>query len=630
MTPLPKHRTRIVCTIGPASGAPRTLERMIRRGMDVARLNLAHGDFESHRATITAIRAAADRVGRRVTLLADLPGPKLRVGRLGIDSVELKRGQLVRLVALDGAPSQPESMLGCEALAPSSAGPGLLEIPLTLPSLPASLKPGDDIFLNDGLIQLRMLADAPPHGAAGASPIRVAAPARDSAPRAGAASAQCHAPAPGAGAASARSASPALSPVSAPGTAPGATPLAGIARVLVGGVLHSRDGISLPGIDLGISAFTERDRELLAFALGEGVEAVGVSFVQDRDDVIAVREASASLGFDPFIIAKIERARAVERIEEILHVTDGLMVARGDLGVNIPIERIGVAQKLLISKANAAGRPVITATQMLESMTEHRRPTRAEVTDVTNAILDGTDCVMLSEETAMGRFPVEAVAVMSRIADSTERNLHTTQRPPADATSVRGVLTQEAAATAEQLNARYIVVPTETGTTARTIARLRPRAWIVAFSPFQETCQRLQFSRGVHPVFAPEAAHVRMAGTPGPGEPGGRVAPRGASPVAAPPILPPTSEHGLAVTCEEVDWQGIARRWFREQALKPGLVVVIQGNNRLEVIDLTEPPAAGDPEAGAPDADSQARSHRLGPRAAGRRAPGARGGTGGA
>ena len=492
---LSSHKTRIVCTIGPASQAPRTLERMLRQGMDVARLNLAHGDFESHRATIAAVRAAAERVGRRVAVMADLPGPKLRVGKLAGEVVHLKRGQVVRLVAAAaGGDARPKDA-------------ALLAIPLPLERIPTTLKARDDVFLNDGLIQLRVLSGGDSHEAS--------------------------------------------------------------ARVVVGGELRSRDGMSFPGLDLGISAFTDRDRELLAFALDQGVDAVAVSFVQGPEDITAVRAAAVALGRDPFLVAKIERARAVERIDDILEVTDALMVARGDLGVEIPIERVAVAQKLLIGRANAAGRPVITATQMLESMTENRRPTRAEVTDVTNAVLDGTDCVMLSEETAMGMFPVEAVAVMSRVTTATERHLPNTSRPPADAQTVRGVLAEEAADTAERLDARYIMVPTETGTTARAIARLRPRAWIVAFSPFAETCQRLQFSRGVYPVYVPEAVHRRSA----PLRPGADVAPQ---------------EAEITLSCTEIDWHGIARRWVTAEKLKPGLAVMIQGNNRLEVIDLAD------------------------------------------
>jgi len=484
---LPKHKTRIVCTIGPASQSPGTLERMMRQGMDVARLNLAHGDIDSHRSTITSIRQAAERVGRRVALLADLPGPKLRVGRLPGDQMELERGQVVRLVAFADGTADDSTQLS-----------QLPEIPFNLPTLPASLKAGDDVFLDDGLIQLRIRDD----------PAQRARPGGEGRGR--------------------------------------------LAKVLLGGTLRSRDGIALPGIDLDIPAFTTRDRDLLAFALAEGIDAVGISFVQGPEDVAMVRAAANSLGADPFIIAKIERARAMERVDSILELADGLMVARGDLGVDIPLERIAIAQKTLIGRANAAGRPVITATQMLESMTVHRRPTRAEVTDVSNAILDGTDCVMLSEETAMGRHPVEAVATMRRVAEATERHLSTAPPPPSNVVSVAGVLAQQAAVMADRLNVPYIIAPTETGATARAIARVRPRAWIIAFSPSEEACRRLQFSRGVYPVF------VRR----------------------------------------EVDWHGIARRWCEEQGLKPGLAILIQDNRRLEVIDLAT--RVGDRSAAAP------------------------------
>ena len=503
MSPFRNHKTRIVCTIGPASRKPAILDRMIRRGMDVARLNLAHGDRDEHTAAIEAVRAASERTGRRVTLLADLPGPKLRVGRLAGGPRDLRRGQTARLFGLDLAPEPPE--------ASEDAG-GWADVPLSLPWMPPSLTGGEDIFLNDGQIQLRVQHVT-----------EVAAPSERAA-----------------------------GPTKRSGRPFG---LVAVARVLVGGRLHSRDGISLPGVDLGLSAFTDHDRELLAFALEAGIDAVGMSFVQGPEDVTAVRSAARDLGGNPFIVAKIERSGAVDRVEAILDQADGLMVARGDLGVDMPIDRIAVVQKLLIARANAAGKPVITATQMLESMTEHRRPTRAEVADVSNAILDGTDCVMLSEETAMGQFPAETVAVMADIAASTERYLRGTQRPPADATSVPGVLAQEAAVTAERIGARYLVVPTETGQTARRIARLRPPAWIVAFSAHEEVCRRLQFSRGVHPVHVPDAAHAPLVGS-------------------------------------SVDWPFVARRWFRLQGLKPGRAVLIQGNCHLEVIDLAAGPGA--------------------------------------
>ncbi len=539
MNELPLHKTSIVCTIGPASSSPRVLERMTKAGMRVARLNLAHGDYDTHRQTIAAIRGAAERLGRRVTLLADLPGPKLRVGKLRAEVVELRRGQLVRLVAVgagdaaadagskrDGSAGSVSPASGADGL---SGADSLLDIPLSLPALPASLKPGDDIFLNDGLIQLRVQQVATV--AASAAPLPDGQPLSALATQ-------------GAGGPGPREAGD-LAPQE-PGS-PG--PREAIARVVVGGELRYRDGINFPGMDLGISAFTEDDRELLAFAIAEGVEAIGVSFVQGPADITAVRACAQQLGGGPFLIAKIERSQAVERIDAILEQADGVMVARGDLGVDLPIDRIAIVQKLLIGRANALGKPVITATQMLESMTHNRRPTRAEVADVSNAILDGTDCVMLSEETAMGQFPVDAVSVMARIAATAERYREGLRRPAADATSVPEVLAQEAATTAERLRARYIVVPTESGATARSVARLRPEAWIIAFSPHERTCQRLHFSRGVHPVHVPEAARVTLVGS-------------------------------------SVDWPFVARRWVRERGLRPGLAVLIQGNNRLEVIDL--------------------------------------------
>lgn len=493
MSLLPKRKTKIICTIGPVSQSPDVLERMVRSGMDVARLNLAHGDLDSHQAAIARVRAAAAGVGRRVALMADLPGPKLRVGTIEGGRFELTRGQDVRLVAGQGTDPGASSATAADAVGESRMKDDIPVVPLPLPSLPAALRPGKEIFLNDGLIELRLVDDVHDDVV--------------------------------------------------------------MARVVVGGELRSHDGASLPGIDLGISAFTERDRELLAFALDEGADAVAVSFVQGPDDVLSVRDAARSLGHSPLLVAKIERSKAVERIDDILEVSDGLMVARGDLGVEIPVERVAVVQKSLIGRANAAARPVITATQMLESMTHNRRPTRAEVSDVSNAVLDGTDCVMLSEETAMGMFPVEAVSVMAAVTSTTERYLNTTHRPPADATSIRGVLAQETAVTAERLDARYILVPTETGTTARAVAKLRPRSWVIALSGDEKICQQLQFSRGVYPVLVPKAG----------------IHPDGA-------------------VCGEIDWHAVVRRWMAAQKLEPGLAVMIQGNNRLEVVELDGAP----------------------------------------
>ena len=337
----PTKKTKIVCTIGPASWELPVLEQMIRNGMNVARINLAHGDFESHRRAIANVRAAGDATSQRVALFGDLPGPKMRIGRLAEEPIELTRGDPFVL--------QTEEVLGDRHRAS-----------MDFSGLPAAVKPGDSIFMNDGYIQLAVERVEGHH-------------------------VHC--------------------------------------VVQVGGELRSNKGVNFPGIDLGISAFTDRDRELLAFAAEQELDGVGVSFVQAADDILAVRQAAAELDYDPFVIAKIERAGALDNVHDILDVSDAIMVARGDLGVEIPIADIPNVQKALIDKANLAGKPVITATQMLESMIDYRRPTRSEATDVANAILDGTDCVMLSGETAAGSFPVESVATMADIARAAEVEL---------------------------------------------------------------------------------------------------------------------------------------------------------------------------------------------------------------
>jgi pyruvate kinase len=281
---LPSKKTKIVCTIGPASESRDTLEGMIQNGMDVARLNFAHGDLDSHRRAIEEIRAAACTVGQRVSIMGDLPGPKMRIGQMAEESVELERGQSFIL--------QTEEVEGDSHRASLSFG-----------GLPEAVTPGDKIFVNDGFIELEVCEVR-------GQEVRC--------------------------------------------------------RVVVGGELRSHKGVNLPGIDLGISAFTEHDRELLRFASEQGLDAISQSFVQEAADVQAVRVAAASLDYAPFIIAKIERSRAVEDLDAILESADGIMVARGDLGVEIPIEEIALAQKHIIRRANLYGKPVITATQMLE------------------------------------------------------------------------------------------------------------------------------------------------------------------------------------------------------------------------------------------------------------------------
>lgn len=422
---LPPQKTRIVATIGPASESTEVLVRLIRAGMNVARLNFSHGDFDAHAARIAAIGRAERETGSPVAIMADLPGPKMRIGIIDPEPVDLRAGEPFCLTT--------EEIVG-----------DAHRVSVTFEALPQVVKAGDRLFLNDGLVQLRV------DGAAGR---------------------EVH------------------------------------CTVTAGGELRSKKGLNLPGIDLGISAFTDHDRACLAFALSHGVDAISQSFVESAADIVAVRRAAAELGRQPFIIAKIERAGALAHFDEILKATDGLMVARGDLGVEVPLDEIALTQKRIIAGANLAGKPVITATQMLESMVSSRLPTRAEATDVANAVLDGTDALMLSAESAVGRYPEDAVAMLARIAATTE-----SRRPPTMLDDLRrqcfaqapASIAEGVAAVVEHaittMSCAATFVPTRTGTTARMIARFKPPVWTVAFSRDQAICQGLLFSYGVVPV----------------------------------------------------------------------------------------------------------------------------------
>jgi len=471
----PDHKTKIVCTIGPASESPEVMRQLIEAGMDVARLNFSHGEFASHQLIVERLRAASAAAGRRVAIMADLPGPKMRIGTIAPEPVDLTPGDPFVLTT--------EEIVGDRG-----------RVSMTFARLPQVVKPGDTLFLNDGQIQLEV--------------------------------------------------------VKAHGTEVDCT-------VRVGGELRSRKGLNLPGIDLGISAFTERDRECLAFALSCGVDAVSQSFVESAADLEAVRRAAAELGHHPFIIAKIERSGALDRIEEILEASDGIMIARGDLGVEVPIDRIALVQKRLLRLANQRAKPAITATQMLESMTASRIPTRAEATDVANAILDGTDCVMLSAESAMGKYPVDATRMLAKIAAATE-----SQRPVSTVRELfKGVdltgrirpahlVALGVEACLEHVLPAAVLVPTRSGATARNIARFRFPVWTVAVSPLEATCRNLQFSAGVFPVH--EADFPER-------------------------------------------WNGYARRLAGDLGLAGDLVILTEGpspehpeaNHRMEIIDLT-------------------------------------------
>jgi len=422
---LPRNKTKIVATIGPASDAPEMLERLIRAGLNVARLNFSHGDLTGHAARIQRIRSASEAVGRRVAIMADLPGPKIRIGKIEPEPIQLHAGDNFILTV--------EETIGTAQ-----------RVSVSFKDLPRVVKSGNRLFLNDGLVQLLVE--------------RVAGQ-------------EVH------------------------------------CRVSVGGELRSKKGLNLPGIALGISAFTDHDRALLEFALQQGVDAVSQSFVETGADMEAVRAAAEAAGTRPFLVAKIERLDAIRHFDEILNATDGIMIARGDLGVEVPIEEMAILQKQLIARAEIAGKPIITATQMLESMTVSRLPTRAEATDVANAILDGTDAVMLSGESAIGKHPEEAVAMLGKIAAYTE-----SYRPPVRLAELRSRLRLKAPNTAPDAMASVVegaldnvpcsavFVPTRTGTTARMISRLKPAQWIVALSRDPRVCQGLVFSSGVVPV----------------------------------------------------------------------------------------------------------------------------------
>ncbi len=422
---LAAHKTKIVATIGPASESPEMLVRLIRAGLNIARLNFSHGDFSRHAEVVQNIREAAHATARRVAIMADLPGPKMRLGEIHPEPIQLLPGARFTLTT--------ENIVGDSQ-----------RVSMSFEPLPRVVKPGHRLFLNDGLVQLVVE--------------RVAGN-----------DVEC--------------------------------------TVAVGGELRSRKGLNLPGIELGISAFTEHDRACLEFALDVGVDAISQSFVESAADIEAVRAAATKIGRQVFIIAKIERSAALANFDEILTVADGIMVARGDLGVEVPIEEISHVQKQLIAKANFAGKPVITATQMLESMVGSRLPTRAEATDVANAILDGTDCVMLSGESAIGRFPEEAVTMLAKIAVFTE-----THQPQTPLAARREFLLQRTRMTPrdrmasltehalETVPCDMVLVPTRSGTTARAISRSKPRVWVVAPSRDPFVCQGLAFSYGVHPV----------------------------------------------------------------------------------------------------------------------------------
>ena len=414
------RRTKIVCTIGPASASPEQLDRLVAAGMEVARLNFSHGTHAEHAEVIHRIREGQERWGRPVAILQDLQGPKLRLGTFGDGGgarFDLEPGKSFTLTA--------QSVVGTAE-----------RVSVSHPEYLRAVRPGDEIWMDDGMIQLRVevvVGD----------------------------DVTC--------------------------------------RVVAGGRVSDHKGLAIPRVPLPAACLTAKDREDLRFGIQQGVDFVAVSFVRTASDIADVRKFLHAEGADLPIVAKLERQEGMANLPGILTMVDAVMVARGDLGVDVPLEEVPHIQKEIIRQARSAKVPVIVATQMLESMVTHLRPTRAEVSDVSTAIFDGADAIMLSAETATGRYPAEAVAVMARVAERAERAVVGVEAPRVrrEGVGFPEAISDAAAAAAGVLEARAIVAFTQSGFSARLISQARPDVPIIALTPSTVVQRRLALCWGV-------------------------------------------------------------------------------------------------------------------------------------
>ncbi|MFD1426010.1 pyruvate kinase [Kroppenstedtia sanguinis] len=413
------RRTKIVCTIGPASEQPETLRKLVQAGMNVARLNFSHGNHEEHLRRIERIRQVEKELGQTVAILLDTKGPEIRTGVLREEQVELKTGEQIILTTeeVEGDASR---------------------VSISYKRMTEDVQPGSIILVDDGLISLQV--------------------------------------------------------EKVEGTEI-------TCRIENGGPLKDRKGVNLPGVSLQLPGITEKDAEDIRFGVQHGVDFIAASFVRKPNDVLEIREILEEHNADIHIISKIENEEGVNNLDGILNVSDGIMVARGDLGVEIPAEEVPVLQKEMICKCNHQGKPVITATQMLDSMQRNPRPTRAEASDVANAIFDGTDAVMLSGETASGKYPVEAVETMAIISSRAEESLQYAdlfqERIRALDMSIPDSISQAVVHTADTLKASAIITSTESGKTARMVSKYRPRAPIVAVTRNQQVMRHLALVWGI-------------------------------------------------------------------------------------------------------------------------------------
>ncbi|MFZ6030135.1 MAG: pyruvate kinase [Chloroflexota bacterium] len=428
------RRTKIICTIGPASREIEIIRQLIRAGMDVARLNFSHGDAHTHRENVERIRAASKAEGRPVAIQADLQGPKFRMGSIIDAGVPVKEGDTVTLTTRNRLGESPAAL------------------PVQNEALPGLVHAGDRILIDDGLIELRVLATDERQ-------------------------VRC--------------------------------------RVITGGVIKSKKGMNLPRVSVDLPAITEKDCRDVAQALAWGVDWIALSFVRRAADVHALKKFIQSQAQRPaWVMAKIEKPQALERLEEIIDAADAVMVARGDLGVEILTERVPVVQKRIIERCNETGVPVVTATQMLDSMIRNPRPTRAEASDVANAILDGTDAVMLSGETAIGQYPLETLQTMVRIIGEVEKECGDIPVRPfrplqEDVTlSIARAVAGAARQAAANLHAAAIIAITASGYTARIVSRYRPDAPIFAVTPDERVQRMLKLCWGVYPLLAPRTENT--------------------------------------------------------------------------------------------------------------------------
>jgi pyruvate kinase len=412
------HHTKIVATIGPASDSPEKIRDLLRAGMNVARLNFSHGNYEDHAARIDRLRSVSLELDLPLMLLQDLQGPKIRVGNLPDEGISLTEGASLTLVPIDEYTDQPDT------------------VGIDYPYVAEEAKSGTQILLDDGLLELQV------HSIEGNA-------------------VHC--------------------------------------QVVKGGILKSRKGVNLPSLNLRLPSMTEKDKRDLEFGIAQGVDLISLSFVRKPEDIQELKALLREKGADIPVLAKLEKPQAIANLEAIVNECDAIMVARGDLGVEMSPEKVPLIQKEIIQLCNRQGIPVITATQMLDSMIHNPRPTRAEASDVANAIIDGTDAVMLSGESAVGDYPVESVKMLARIATEIEPAVEFVNYPP-DGSDKATALSEALHGIDDTIDLQCIVALTETGYTAELASDERPRAPIVAYTPNLAVYRRLSLNWGVRPI----------------------------------------------------------------------------------------------------------------------------------